>query len=219
MKKLIIALVAAFIAVSANAQVGIIAGLTSSSTDFDSAVADVQNVNQYHAGIAYKIGIGNLFTIQPAIIYNMKGTRLGDVELGDVGKVSDFNVDYKTGYLEVPVQLQVGFGLGSIARVFAFAEPFVGYAITNSVDMEYDGLLAFGSTKGETQTWDNVKNRLEYGVGLGVGAEVLKHIQVSVKYFWNMGEVYGKDINISNITQTVSEHTANGVAASVAFFF
>lgn len=214
MKKLIIALVAAFIAVSANAQVGIIAGLTSSSTDFDSAVADVQNVNQYHAGIAYKIGIGNLFTIQPAIIYNMKGTRLGDV-----GKVSDLNVDYKTGYLEVPVQLQVGFGLGSIARVFAFAEPFVGYAITNSVDMEYDGPLAFGSLNNETQTWDNVKNRLEYGVGLGVGAEVLKHIQVSVKYFWNMGEVYGKDINLPNISQTVSEHTANGVAASVAFFF
>lgn len=214
MKKLIIALVAAFIAVSANAQVGIIAGLTSSSTDFDSAVADVQNVNQYHAGIAYKIGIGNLFTIQPAIIYNMKGTRLGDV-----GKVSDLNVDYKTGYLEVPVQLQVGFGLGSIARVFAFAEPFVGYAITNSVDIEYDGPLAFGSLNNETQTWDNVKNRLEYGVGLGVGAEVLKHIQVSVKYFWNMGEVYGKDINLPNISQTVSEHTANGVAASVAFFF
>ena len=214
MKKLIIALVAAFIAVSANAQVGIIAGLTSSSTDFDSAVADVQNVNQYHAGIAYKIGIGNLFTIQPAIIYNMKGTRLGDV-----GKVSDLNVDYKTGYLEVPVQLQVGFGLGSIARVFAFAEPFVGYAITNSVDTEYDGPLAFGSTKGETQTWDNVKNRFEYGVGLGVGAEVLKHIQVSVKYFWNMGEVYGKDINLPNISQTISEHKANGVAASVAFFF
>lgn len=215
MKKLIIALVAAFIAVSANAQVGIIAGLTSSSTDFDSAVADVQSVNQYHAGIAYKIGIGNLFTIQPAIIYNMKGTRLGDV-----GKVSDLNVDYKTGYLEVPVQLQVGFGLGSIARVFAFAEPFVGYAITNSVDTEYDeGLLGFGFLNSETQTWDNVKNRLEYGVGLGVGAEVLKHIQVSVKYFWNMGEVYGKDINLPNISQTVSEHTANGVAASVAFFF
>ena len=214
MKKLIIALVAAFIAVSANAQVGIIAGLTSSSTNFDSAVADVQNVNQYHAGIAYKIGIGNLFTIQPAIIYNMKGTRLGDV-----GKVSDLNVDYKTGYLEVPVQLQVGFGLGPIARVFAFAEPFVGYAITNSVDTEYDGPLAFGSTKGETQTWENVKNRFEYGVGLGVGAEVLKHIQVSVKYFWNMGEVYGKDINLPNISQTISEHKANGVAASVAFFF
>lgn len=215
MKKLIIALVAAFIAVSANAQVGIIAGLTSSSTNFDSAVADVQNVNQYHAGIAYKIGIGNLFTIQPAIIYNMKGTRLGDV-----GKVSDLNVDYKTGYLEVPVQLQVGFGLGSIARVFAFAEPFVGYAITNSVDTEYDGgLLDFGFLNNETQTWDNVKNRFEYGVGLGVGAEVLKHIQVSVKYFWNMGEVYGKDINLPNISQTISEHTANGVAASVAFFF
>lgn len=206
MKKIIVALVALCFAFSANAQIGIIAGITSSTSDIESAVADIQNVNQYHAGIAYKIGIGNLLTIQPAVIYNMKGTRIGDI-----GGVEDVNVDYKTGYLEVPVQVQVGFGIGPIARVFAFAEPFVGYAITNAIDF---------SNKAELdQTWDNVKNKFDYGVGLGVGAEVLKHIQFSVKYFWNMGEAYGADVNLGNITSNISEHSANGVAASVAFFF
>lgn len=206
MKKIIVALVALCFAFSANAQVGIIAGITSSTSDIESAVADIQNVNQYHAGIAYKLGIGNLLTIQPALIYNMKGTRIGDI-----GGVQDVNVDYKTGYLEVPVQVQVGFGLGPIARVFAFAEPFVGYAITNSID--------FANKSEVEQTWDNVKNKFDYGVGLGVGAEVLKHIQFSVKYFWNMGEAYGADINIGNITSNITGHSANGVAASVAFFF
>lgn len=206
MKKIIVALVAICFAFSANAQVGIIAGITSSTSDIESAVADIQNVNQYHAGIAYKLGIGNLLTIQPALIYNMKGTRIGDI-----GGVQDVNVDYKTGYLEVPVQVQVGFGIGPIARVFAFAEPFVGYAITNSID--------FSNKTEVEQTWDNVKNKFDYGVGLGVGAEVLKHIQFSVKYFWNMGEAYGADINLGNITSNISGNSANGVAASVAFFF
>lgn len=206
MKKFIVALVAVFFALSANAQIGVIAGITSSSTDVESAVADIQNVNQYHAGIAYKIGIGNLLTIQPAVIYNMKGTRIGDI-----AGAQDVNVDYKTGYLEVPVQVQVGFGLGPIARVYAFAEPFVGYAITNSISMD-----ALDQVE---QTWDNVKQKLEYGVGLGVGAEVLRHVQLSVKYFWNMGDAYGADINFGSVSAAVKEGAASGVAASVAFFF
>lgn len=206
MKKIIVALVALCFAFSANAQVGIIAGITSSTSNMESAIADIENVNQYHAGVAFKLGLGNLLTIQPAIIYNMKGTRIGEID-----GIKDVNVDYKTGYLEVPVQVQVGFGLGSIARVFAFAEPFVGYAITNSID--------FSNKTEVEQAWYNVKNRFDYGVGLGVGAEVLKHIQFSVKYFWNMGEAYCADITLGNITSNIAGYSANGVAASVAFFF
>lgn len=206
MKKLIVALVAMFLAFSANAQIGIVVGLTSSSADIKAAAADIKNVNQYHAGIAYKIGIGNLLTIQPAIIYNMKGTKIGAI-----AGVQDVAVDYKTGYLEIPVQLQLGFGIGSIARVYGFAEPYVGYAITNTVSGP--------NGQNVQQTWENVRNRLDYGVGLGVGAEFLKHLQVSVKYFWDMGKAYGADINIGNVTSTVAGSSAKGVAASVAFFF
>lgn len=203
MKKVIIAIAALLVAFSAKAQVGIVAGLTSSTSDLESAVADVKNINQYHVGVAYKLGLGNLLTIQPALVYNMKGQTLGDI-----AGLSDVSVDYKTGYLEVPVQVQVGFGLGSLARVYGFAEPFIGYAVTNKVE---------GATVSDK--WDNVKNKFEYGVGLGVGAEVLKHVQVSVKYFWNLGDVYGSDITIGNVTKELSSSKCNGVAASVAFFF
>ena len=211
MKKIFVGLVALLCAASANAQVGIIAGLTSSSSNMKEAYADIKNVNQYHVGLAYKLGIGNLITIQPALIYNMKGTTIGAI-----GGIQDVSVDYKTGYLELPVQLQVGFGLGPIARVYGFAEPFVGYAITNSVTGSLQGIV---NKQDVTQTWDNMKTRFEYGVGLGVGAELFRHLQVSVKYFWNMGQVYGKDITLGNISSNISEHAASGVAASVGFFF
>lgn len=204
MKKAIIAIAALFVALSANAQIGIVAGLTSSSTNVEAAVADIKNVNQYHVGITYKIGIGNMLAIQPALIYNMKGTQLGDI-----AGLDDVDVDYKTGYLELPVQVQLGFGIGSIARVYGFAEPFVGYAITNQVQ-------GIGDT---IKNWDNVKNRFEYGVGLGAGVELFRHLQVSVKYFWNLGDVYGADITFGDVTKDIATSKCNGIAASVAFLF
>ena len=204
MKKAIIAIAALFVALSANAQIGIVAGLTSSSTNVEAAVADIKNVNQYHVGITYKIGIGNMLAIQPALIYNMKGTQLGDI-----AGLDDVDVDYKTGYLELPVQVQLGFGIGSIARVYGFAEPFVGYAITNQVQ-------GLGDT---VKNWDNVKNRLEYGVGLGAGVELFRHLQVSVKYFWDLGDVYGADITFGDVTKDIATSKCSGIAASVAFLF
>ena len=204
MKKAIIAIAALFVALSANAQIGVVAGLTSSSTNVEAAVADIKNVNQYHVGITYKIGIGNMLAIQPALIYNMKGTQLGDI-----AGLDDVDVNYKTGYLELPVQVQLGFGIGSIARVYGFAEPFVGYAITNKVQ-------GLGDT---VKNWDNVKNRLEYGVGLGAGVELFRHLQVSVKYFWNLGDVYGADITFGDVTKDIATSKCSGIAASVAFLF
>lgn len=206
MKKIIIIAATLLAAWSANAQVGIIAGLTSSASDIESAAADVKNINQYHVGLTYKLGIGNLLAIQPSLIYNMKGTKIGDI-----AGVKDASVDYKTGYIELPVQVQLGFGIGSLARVYGFAEPFIGYAVSNEVKVE--------NANDVNKTWDNVKNKLEYGVGLGAGVEVLRHIQVSVKYFWNLGDVYGQSINIGSISKEVSSRKCNGIAASVAFLF
>ena len=105
MKKIIIIAATLLAAWSANAQVGIIA---SSASDIESAAADVKNINQYHVGLTYKLGIGNLLAIQPSLIYNMKGTKIGDI-----AGVKDASVDYKTGYIELPVQVQGGFGIGS----------------------------------------------------------------------------------------------------------
>ena len=210
MKKILIIAAALLTAWSANAQIGIVAGVTSSASNVKDAYADYKNISQYHVGLTYKLGIGNLLAIQPAVIYNMKGESISNIaNTGDLA-----SVDYKTGYIEVPVQVQVGVGVGSLLRVYGFAEPFIGYAVTNEV--KATTLLS----KEETQkTWDNMKSRFEYGVSLGAGVEVLRHLQVSVKYFWNLGDVYGSDITVANVTKTISESKCNGVAASVAFLF
>ena len=204
MKKLLVIVASLLVAVSAHAQFGVIAGVTSSKSNLNEAWADVKNITQYHVGLTYKLDLG-LLAIQPSILYNMKGTKL-DVASADVTAAE---LDYKTGYIEVPVQLQLGLNLG-VARIYGFAEPFIGYAITNSATLGGTDLKA---------NWENVKNRLEYGVGLGAGVELIKHVQVSVKYFWNMGDMYGTNISFAGITKTISEQKASGIAASVALLF
>lgn len=205
MKKFIVIVASLLIAVSAHAQFGVVAGITSSSSNLKDAVADVQaqNITQYHVGITYKLDLG-LIAIQPSILYNMKGTKL------NVANIGATELDYKTGYVEVPVQLQAGLNLG-VARIYGFAEPFVGYAITNQVNSSL--------AKDPQSTWNNIKSKLEYGVGLGVGVELIKHVQVSAKYFWNMGSMYGTNIDFAGVKSTIAEQKASGIAASVAILF
>ena len=205
MKKLIVIVASLLVAVSAHAQFGIVAGITSSKTNYKDAYADAKNITQYHVGVTYKFAVGDILAVQPSILYNMKGTKLGELK-------STTDLDLKTGYIEVPVQLQLGFGLGDLARIYGFAEPFVGYAISNSVSL---------SGKNLSDGWADIKSKLEYGIGLGVGVELIKHVQVSVKYFWNMGEQHGLDLSkyINGATGTIGAQKANGIAASVALLF
>jgi len=203
MKKLFVLVAAILIAESADAKFGIIGGLTSSKSDYKEAWADRKNVNQFHLGVAYNFHLVGGLALQPAIEYNMKGTRLADI-----GGVKDINVDFKTGYIEVPVQIQWGVDL-KIVRPYVFAEPFIGYAISNREVYE----------SGTYTSWDNVKNRFEYGLGLGVGVDLFKHVQVSVRYYWNMGKIYDTDITVGSVTKTIAGTRCNGIAATLGIFF
>ena len=205
MKKLFVVIASLLIAVSAHAQFGIVAGVTSARNSVNDAVKEIANVTQYHVGITYKVELGSLFAIQPSIIYNVKGATLKDFVSAGV-QLSNF--EYKNGYIEIPVQLQVGFDLG-LARIYGIAEPFIGYAISNS----YKSNLA-----GFSFDWNrDVKDKLEYGVGLGIGIELIEHVQVSARYFWNLGSA--NDANLNTAVQAVSNKGASGIIASVALLF
>lgn len=215
MKKILTSVVAMFVAVGAFAQIGISAGLTSASANVETAINEVKGklINQYHVGITYKIGIGNIFAIQPSILYNVKGSHF------DVENIKDTSLDFKTGFVEVPVQLQAGLGIGSLVRIYGLAEPFVGYAVANEVTTKTI-LNAAGDTQ---KTWDNVKNKLEYGLSLGAGVEIFKHFQLSVKYFWTFSDLYGaSDATWNNIVSGIGNINAknvNGISATLTVLF
>jgi len=204
MRNIIVFASALFISLTSFAQIGIVGGLTSSSTNINVATQELstKTINQYHIGITYKFGIGKNWAIQPAIIYNVKGASMTELT-----GVSDIN--FNTGYIEVPVQIQGGVHLGSLLRVYGLAEPFLGYAVTNKI--------SYGSES--ENGWDNVKNRFEIGAALGAGVEILKHFQVNLKYYWNFGSLYGQDITFSSITKQISSSTCKGLVLSGVILF
>ena len=230
MKKLLVAIAALCIAASAHAQFGIMAGVTSSESDLKQAAANIGEVTQYHVGLAFKLNLG-IIAVQPAILYNLKGATLTEnvnsltgESTGTVLDTGTKTTTNQTGFLEVPVQVQVGIPLPGV-RPYAFAEPFVGYAITNESTEDFTNTAAAAiDNKGDTKTdWSNVTNRLEYGIGLGAGIDLFDTVQLSVRYFWNLGGLYNEEgkasVSATGTVDTIKEQKCNGIMASLAFFF
>lgn len=236
MKKVIAAVAALFlVAVSANAQLGVIAGLTSNSSDLKSAYSDIvesQSVTQYHAGLVLRLSLPLSFYVQPGLVYEMKGAKLQDQILGISGDNFEVDIDTKTGFLEIPVQAGWKLDLPGIAP-FAFVEPYVGYAITTETKTQaknaalqaaLDAVVGdnLNTTNDDENKWDG-RNRVQYGVGVGAGILLLDKLAVSLKWYWDLGNLYNEDGQASVSAQAMYEQAknnkANGIAVSATLFF
>lgn len=236
MKKLIAAAAAlALFAVSAHAQLGIVAGLTSNSSDLKTAYSDVvesQSVTQYHAGLVLRLKLPLGLYVQPGLVYDMKGAKLQDQIAGLSGETFEVDIDTKTGFLNIPVQAGWKLDIPGISP-YVFLEPYLGYAITTETKTEaknkllQDALeLAFGddlnTNPDDEDKWDG-RNRLQYGVGIGAGILLLDRLGVSLKWYWDFGSLYNEDGQSSVSAQAMYEQAknnkANGIALTATLFF
>lgn len=190
----------------AQVKVGVLGGFTSSSTK--ASDISTESVSLYHAGLAAKVSLPFNLAIQPQLVYQVKGTAV------------DGSVDFsmKTGYVEVPVQLQWGPDL-LICRPYVLAEPFVGYAVN---------VKSVASVAGVEKIVKDFKdlnlNRFEYGLGVGAGVEFWR-LQLAVKYFWNFGELTGEAKDLAGAISgaaydAISDGKSfSGINVSLALFF
>lgn len=203
--KRIAALIAAvlFTAAGLNAQVGIIGGYTSS----DISAAKTGNASLYHIGLAYKTKVPFAgVTIQPSLQYSVKGVKV-DTEIGEAS--------IKTSYLELPVDLQWGVDL-ILLRPFIQLSPFVGYQLNGETKL----------ARTESKWLDNALNKLEYGLGVGAGLDLLSFLQLSVQYYWNFGNLVDENGSVTTndagnkILNTLGGNgNFSGVKISAALFF
>lgn len=224
MKKLftVLALVLAT-AVAAHAQFGVIGGFTSSKTSLDTkdVMNNFKNVSLYHAGIAYKIKMGPLFELQPQLAYQVKGANLENVKsVGDVSAQLQ-TLETRTGFVELSLGAQLGLDL-ALLRPFALIEPFIGYAVTGSEN--FQGVIT-GDDAERNQALMEVKNKLEYGFGVGGGVELVNHVQISVQWFMNLGNLYNEGKVDGNAALTFIAANCkdiknyNGIKLTVGIFF
>lgn len=218
MKKILTLLVAVLATASvAHAQFGIIGGFTSSKTSIDTKniSENFKGVSLFHAGIAYKVKLPLGFAIQPALTYEMKGANLEQVKSINEGLSS---LSTKAGYIQLGAGIQWGIDL-LVARPFLLVQPFFGYQVTGSEKLN----VMNSSGEEYNNFFKTAKNKLEYGFELGGGVEVVKHIQVSVVWFKNLGYLYDgdkiTDVGAAVIGAYKDTKNYSGIKVSVGIFF
>ena len=179
MKKLfVIAALFASMAIAGAQQLGFKGGLTLSGMNGADAPKENKSMALYEAGILFKVDLGAGFAVQPALAYQVKGAALKQAN----------DVKSKTGFVELSLGAQWGPDLLAF-RPFIFVEPYVGYGVTGTETLTgaNTGITAEEINKA---LQDTAKNKLEYGVGAGIGLEVASHVQLSCQLFRNFGKLY-----------------------------
>lgn len=181
MKKILaIGALFASMAVASAQQFGVMGGLTLSTMDGAKTPKENKAMTLYQAGILYKADLGAGFAIQPTLSYSVKGANLKQ----------NNDVVSKTGFAELSLGLQWGPDLLAF-RPYLFVEPYVGYGVTGSERLQLSGTET--SVESINKALVEAKNKLEYGVGAGLGLEIATHIQLSVQLFRNFGPLYKAD--------------------------
>ena len=182
MKK-IIAIVALFasMAIAGAQQLGVTGGLTLSKMNGISNPKDTKAVALYSAGVLYKANLGAGFAIQPELLWQVKGANVQE----NVGALDNLTVS-RSNNVELGLGLQWGPDLLAF-RPYLFVEPFLGYSVGGK---ESQKLANADFSKDKVL---EARNKLEYGVGGGIGVEIASHIQLSFQLFRNMGPLYKAD--------------------------
>lgn len=176
---------------AANAQIGIMGGFTSSNTSVNTKeiMENAKNVSLYHAGVFYKFDLGLGFAVQPTLAYQVKGASLEKYLEKDGEKSIGKTLETKTGFIELSAGAQWGMDLLAF-RPFVFVEPFIGYGITGNEEFKADAKILDIKSEDLDNAAKQVKNKLEYGFGVGGGVEIANHVQISVQWFKNLGNLY-----------------------------
>lgn len=222
MKKFFAIIAVAFASVMvANAQIGIVAGFTSSNAEINTEelAKNLEGVEQYHVGLAFKLPLPLGFAIQPELLYQVKGAELsGMVESANNGEeIPTDSFETKDGFAELGIGIQWGLDLVAF-RPFVFAKPFAGISVNSFTN---GNLIEDGTDK----TIDNAKKDLEYGFSIGAGLELLEHFQLSLEFFKNLGTLFdengevqasAEDIDTENLTKFDSYQ---GFKVTLGFLF
>jgi len=119
----------------------------------------------WQAGVGFQTESWTGFSLQPELVYKVKGVTLEDA------------TNVKLNCVELPVNIQWGPDL-LVARPFVFAAPFIGVNLGTK----------FSKETSLAETVNKNLHRFQYGLGLGLGINVWK-FQVTGKFNWNFGDI------------------------------
>lgn len=207
MKKVFLVGILTILCVSATfAQVrfGVTAGLNTSNYS-----GDVENSKfkaGLQAGVVMDLAISQSFSIIPELLFSQRGSKYDANVLG-----VKFSASETLNYLQLPINAAYKFDVGYGSKVFVFAGPYLGYAISGKTKLSASvggekgsesESIKFGSGTSETNPFD-------FGLNVGVGYQ---YQRIFFKLQYNQGL-----ISLSNV-DNYSEKNMN-IGVSVGYFF
>lgn len=155
----------------AQLRFGVKGGVNISTVHFSEDIISPHNVTGFHIGPMLEatvplLGVG----FETAVLYTQRGLEYQDQAM-------------KVDYLDIPVHLKWKFGL-PIVKAYLATGPYFGFRVSGDKLWDIPGSVT-NQIKAKTFSsgWD-----------IGVGAEVLNHLQVGVNYglgFTNNYEIEG----------------------------
>lgn len=191
-------------AITANAQLkfGLKGGLNVSSMSFDKDVFESSNRTGFFLGPTLRfnlpvVGLG----FDLSALYNQRKS-----EISASSSASGEAETLKTKSIEVPLNVRYGIGLSSIANIFFFAGPQVGF---NVGDKEHK------LTSNSTWTLSDSN----FSVNLGAGVTLLSHLQLSANYNIACGKT--GDVTFSDAVSSITKSSgrSNSWQIGLAYYF
>lgn len=167
-----ICLLAASTATAQNSVVGIKGGLNLSSLTTDGTNDKALNPG-FHAGLFSRMAIGEVFAIQPELLFSVKGTRI------TYDGLVEGETRYNLNYIDLPVKL-----VFNLSENFSLhAGPYVGYLVNANFKTEAEVLDLFDIDDADEINRKNF-NEFDYGV---VGGLEFKLIPLLIGVSYNLG--------------------------------
>ena len=200
MKKLFaVVLMAVAFAMPSKAQVsfGIQAGLNMTNVSASDLNGTVKSRTGFFVGPTVK------FTL-PIVGLGIDASALYDQREGKA-EVAGYTENVKSQSIQIPINLRYGFGLGSLAEIFAFAGPQFGFNVSSKQDIFND--MADWTLKSSN-----------FSANVGIGATIAGHLQAKLNYNVALGKT-GEFESVSTTAKQVVDAKFNAWQVSLAWFF
>jgi len=153
------------------------ANIANVNGNFTDAIADWKSTVGFCGGIFLELNFGRVLTIQPEVLYTMKGADAG------TGKL-------KFDYLEIPILLKLRIPTGSL-HPFVFAGPAFGFNLKAVLD---------GVEVNDMPTAD-------YSAVLGGGLQLGRSIHIDVRYTMGLQKLEIPDLETIDLKNGVLSAT------------
>lgn len=131
--------------------------------DFGTNVSNWKSRVGFCGGIFIELNFGRLLTIQPEVLYTMKGAQ-ATVEEGALSGTGKLRFDY----IEIPILLKIRIPTGSV-HPFVFAGPAVGFDLKSTF-------------QDITGTSSDVAKKVDWSAVLGAGLQLGSSLHIDARY-------------------------------------